>query len=115
MNVEEILKLIEAGFTAAEIRAMNAKAPEDKPKDSPEDKPKDSPEDKPKNSPEDKPKDNPEDKPLDNSALSALNNTVESLNNTVKALQEANIKNASRDSDGRESRAKTIQSFLESL
>ena len=107
MNVEEILKLIEAGFTAAEIRAMNAKAPEDKPKDSPEDKPK--------NSPEDKPKDNPEDKPLDNSALSALNNTVESLNNTVKALQEANIKNASRDSDGRESRAKTIQSFLESL
>lgn len=111
MNVEETLKLIEAGFTAAEIRAMDAKAPEEKPKDNPEEKPKDNPEEKPKDNTEEK----PEEKPLDNSALSALNTTVESLNNTVKALQEANIKNASRDSDGRESRAKTIQSFLESL
>ena len=46
MEFEKVMKLIDAGFTADEIRAMNAKA--EAPKDTPKEAPKEAPADRPK-------------------------------------------------------------------
>lgn len=82
MTPEETLKLIEAGFTADEIRAMVTPPGDPKPEDpKPEDpKPKD-------------PK--PEDPKTEVSAeITNLTEQIAKLNDTVVKLQEANIKNA---------------------
>ena len=56
MNKEEILKLVNAGYTKAEIEAMGSdQKPEEKPEDKPEVKPEDKPEVKPEEKPEVKP------------------------------------------------------------
>ena len=48
MNKEEILKLVNAGYTKAEIEAMGSdQKPEEKPEDKPEVKPEEKPEVKP--------------------------------------------------------------------
>ena len=54
MEFEKVMKLIDAGFTADEIRAMNAKA--EAPKDTPKEAPKDTPKEAPKEAPADRPK-----------------------------------------------------------
>ncbi len=57
MNKEEILKLVNAGYTKAEIEAMSSdQKPEEKPKEKPEEKPEEQPkEQKPEKKDEVKP------------------------------------------------------------
>lgn len=52
MNKEEILKLVNAGYTKAEIEAMGSdQKPEEKPEEKPEGKPEEKPEEKQKDKP----------------------------------------------------------------
>lgn len=56
MNKEEILKLVNAGYTKAEIEAMSSdQKPEKKPEEQPEKKPEEQPEKKPEEKEEVKP------------------------------------------------------------
>ena len=59
MEFEKVMKLIDAGFTADEIRAMNAKAeaPKETPKEAPKEAPKETPTDRPKEEAKEAPKD----------------------------------------------------------
>mgnify|MGYP003291520206 CR=1 FL=1 len=83
MNQDEVLKLIDAGFTADEIRGMSAKpeAGEPAPEGTPEPAPAPAP--------------TPEAKAPEVSAeIQNLTEQISKLNETVVKLQEANIKNA---------------------
>lgn len=78
MNHEEVLKLIDAGFCADEIRQMAEEKPEE-------------------GKPEEKPEETgaPEIKAPEVSAdIQSLTEQIGKLNETVIKLQEANIKNA---------------------
>lgn len=56
MNKEEIIKLVNAGYTKAEIEAMSSdQQPEKKPEEQPEKKPEEQPEKKPEQKDEAKP------------------------------------------------------------
>ena len=57
MKAEEILTLVRAGFTRADLAALGVVQPVDKPADKPVDKPVDKPADKPADKPTDKPVD----------------------------------------------------------
>ena len=61
MEFEKVMKLIDAGFTADEIRAMNAKA--EAPKETPKEAPKEAPKETPKEAPKEAPKETPTDRP----------------------------------------------------
>ena len=103
METEKVLKLIDAGFSAEEIRAMMQ--PQEKPEEKPEDQ-KEKPEDQ-KEKPEDQ-KEKPEDqkeKPEEKSAakqpesvndifMAELNKTLEAMNDTLKSIQSANIRHS---------------------
>lgn len=58
MEFEKVMKLIDAGFTAEEIRAMNAKAeaPKEKPTEAPKEAPKETPKEAPKEAPKEEAK-----------------------------------------------------------
>lgn len=101
MTADEVLKMLDAGFTVDEIRAMN----------NPEDKPKDPPEDKPKDPPEDKPKDPPEDKPDE---VAALKTKIGEMEKTIKDLQDANLKKNYQPAPD-DPVNKNIDDFLKSL
>ena len=80
MNQEEVLKLIDAGFTADEIRAMKTEpAGEEPPKEGEGAEP---------------PKDTEVKQPEVSSEIQNLTEQISKLNETVVKLQEANIKNA---------------------
>ena len=82
MNQEEVLKLIDAGFTADEIRAMKAEPAGEEPKpDSKEGEPNPTPDAGSK-------------APEVSSEIQNLTEQISKLNETVVKLQEANIKNA---------------------
>ena len=78
MNQEEILKLIDAGFSADEIRQMSAAKPEEAPEEKPEEKSTETNVNTPEVSTE----------------IQNLTEQISKLNETVVKLQEANIKNA---------------------
>ena len=103
MKGEEVLKLIDAGFSAEEIRAMSSDK-EDPPADT------STPKDESVAS-ETKVTETATETP---EAFKALNDTVKTLNDTVKALQEKNVKNASMESP-MDSVNKNINDFLNSL
>lgn len=81
MNADEALRLIEAGFTAEEIRKMSTEGAPD-----PDDKAK-QPETGAENS-------DKIEAPAISEEMKALTGEVQKLTETVKVLQEANIKNA---------------------
>lgn len=85
MNYEETLKLIDAGFTAEEIRKMAEEKPEDVPgaKDDAEGENKEP---------------GAEVKTEPSAEINSLTEQIAKLNDTVTKLQEANIKNASTGS-----------------
>lgn len=80
MDYKETLKLIEAGFTADEIRKMAEETPEDE--KAPEDKKE------PEGTPDEKKA------PEVSNEMQALSEEIAKLNDTVSKMQEMNIKNA---------------------
>ena len=107
MNIEDTLRLIDAGFTSDEIRAMatqEAKGPEDKGTGS-------------ESGAEDKEHESKVD-PQDSEEVQRLTAEITKLTDTVKALQESNIKNAgagSGDVKITDPVSEQIDSFLKQL
>ena len=82
MNIDDILTLAKAGYTAEEIKALNRKpeaVPEAEPEKAPEAKPEAVPEEKPEATPEAKPEAVPEIKSLFDNMLNELKGMREDL------------------------------------
>lgn len=103
MKSEEVLKLIEAGFTADEIRSMQDNKEESAGDASPAENSSTSEETKVEKAHEE-----------NNDPVKDLGDAVKTLNDTVKAIQENNIKNAHSESP-MDSVNKNINDFLNSL
>ena len=82
METEKVLKLIDAGFSAEEIRAMMQ--PQEKPEEKPEDQ-KEKPEEKSAAK-------QPES--VNDIFMAELNKTLEAMNDTLKSIQSANIRHS---------------------
>ena len=91
MTGDQVLKLLESGFTAEEIRKMQEPAPEPEPQPEPQTEPE--PERQQETAPE--PQKEPEPSETEK-RLGALETSIEKL---VKTLQESNLKNSSFQSD----------------
>lgn len=91
MTGDQVLKLLESGFTAEEIRKMQEPAPEPQPDPQPEPEPEPEPERQQEPAPEQQPEPSETEK-----RLGALETSIEKL---VKTLQESNLKKASFNSD----------------
>ena len=99
MNKEEILKLVNAGYTKAEIEAMNSdQKPEVKPEVKPEEKPEVKPEEKPEEQPEVKPE-KTEEKPAEASPFTP--EMITEFTGAINGLSEM-IKKSNMISDGYE-------------
>lgn len=86
MNLNEIFKLIDAGFTKSDILALaGSQQTETKPKEEPKPEPKPEPKEEPKPEPKPEPQETETDK-----LVKALGLQVEGL---TKALQASNIRN----------------------
>lgn len=106
MTCEETLKLIDAGFTADEIRKMES-APEGEPAGEPEGKPDG---DNPKEAANETQKGDP------NDVVAKLTAEITKLNETVSKMQETNLKNAkSGESSAGDPVKEQIDSFLKTL
>ena len=93
MTGDQVLKLLESGFTAEEIRKMQDPAPE--PQQDPQQDPE--PESQPERQQETAPEPQKEPEPSEtDKRLGALETSIEKL---VKTLQESNLKKASFNSD----------------
>lgn len=96
METEKVLKLIDAGFSAEEIRGM-MQPPKDQ-KEDPEKKPEDQKEksEDQKEKPEDQ-KEKPAAKQpesVNDIFMAELNKTLEAMNDTLKSIQSANIRHS---------------------
>ena len=89
MTGDQVLKLLESGFTVDEIRKMQEPAPE--PQQDPQPEPQKEQEPEPERQQETAPEPHETDKRLD-----ALETSIAKL---VKTLQESNLRNASFQSD----------------
>lgn len=106
MTIEEKIKLIDAGYTKAEIEEMAD--PQSEQTDSAADE----------NTEQNTAKENAqnEEKSEVNEQIKALNETVKTLTDTVKALQDSNIKNAKGEKpDTKSVIDETIKNFMESM
>ena len=110
MDIETITKLIDAGYTKAEIDALSAGATAPKSEDAGENNPPTGEEQAgagEKNASE-------INQPVEiTAAIEALNNTVAGLKETVKAMQDKNLANASTDKPKKDSINEAINSFME--
>lgn len=114
MDIETITKLIDAGYTKAEIDAMQAghDAGSEVNKGAGEENP---------NAGEEQSAPNEENASAVNNpveitaAIEALNNTVAGLKETVKAMQDKNLANASTDKPKKDSINEAISSFMENF
>lgn len=112
MDIETITKLIDAGYTKAEIDALSAGAGAPKGEDAGETNP-----------PTGEEQGNAGEKnageistPVEiGAAIEALTNTVAGLKETVKALQDKNLANASIDKPKKDSINDAINSFMENF
>lgn len=86
METEKVLKLIDAGFTADEIRSMIQPAadPEEKPAEVPEEQPA---------APEEKPAEKAPES-VNDIFMNELNKTLEKMNETLRDIQTANIRHS---------------------
>ena len=95
MTGDQVLKLLESGFTAEEIRKMQEPAPEPQPDPQPEPQKEQEPEPERHQEPAPEPPKDPEPSETDK-RLDALETSISKL---VKTLQESNLKNSSFQSD----------------
>ena len=97
MTGDQVLKLLESGFTAEEIRKMQEPAPEPPKDPQPEQEPEPEPEPEPERQQETAPEPQKEPEPSEtDKRLDALETSIAKL---VKTLQESNLKNSSFNSD----------------
>ena len=95
MTGDQVLKLLESGFTVDEIRKMQEPAPEPEPQPEPKPEPQTEPE--PERQQETAPEPQKEPEPSETEKrLDALETSISKL---VKTLQESNLKNSSFQSD----------------
>lgn len=105
MTSDEVLKLIDAGFTADEIRKMDAPVgapPVEETKPVEETTPVE------------------ETKPVEKSDINtdfmdSIKKTVDEINAKVKAIQDSNVKNAKESEEKHLSAADVVTSFMENL
>ena len=95
MTGDQVLKLLESGFTAEEIRKMQETAPEPQPDPQPEPQKEQEPEPERQQETAPEPPKDPEPSETDK-RLDALETSISKL---VKTLQESNLKNSSFQSD----------------
>ena len=102
MTANEVLKLIDSGFTADEIRAMGTEAPDTQTQP---------------DVPVDQPKEGEDKKDVTTDAnLSELTDSIKELKDTVKEMQAANIDKArGGKSDFEKSIQDRIKSFTDTL
>lgn len=93
MDVEKIMKLVDAGFTREEILNFTGGKPAEKPAEKPVKKPVE----KPVENPAEKPAETPTEKSNENEAL---NNILQEMKNVVLEIQKANIFRASLPGPG---------------
>lgn len=109
MDLETTLKLINAGYTKDEIAAMEAGSTEQEPPKQEQEPPKQETEQEP-------PKDPASVNGDVAATIKALTETVNGLNATVKAMQEANAKAANVQNNNTNDPIKAaMDSFLQSL
>ena len=112
MDIETITKLIDAGYTKAEIDALSAGAGAPKGEEQAESAPPAGEEQAgagEKNASE-------VNNPVEiGAAIEALTNTVAGLKETVKALQDKNLADASTDKPKKDSINEAISSFMENF
>lgn len=86
MELAQVTKLLDAGFTAAEIREMMQGTQQD-----PQPEPQPEPEIKPE--PETKPETKPEPEPQPDQTGQRLTNIENNISSLLKAIQESNVRN----------------------
>lgn len=87
MDLAQVTKLLDAGFTAAEIREMmQGTQPEPQPETQPEPETKPEPEPQPETKPE------PEPKPQPDQTEQRLTNIENNISSLLKAIQENNVR-----------------------
>ena len=101
MNGDEVLKLIEAGFTAEEIRKMDTAKATDEP--APESK-----------TDETKPVEEGKVEPdINTDFMDSIKKSIDDLTTKVKAIQEDNLKNAKIEPTKDLTAADVVKSFIE--
>ena len=109
LNGEEVLKLIDAGFTADEIRKMSETKEPSKSTDEPAPKGEESGEENTTPTGAISPD------PINTDFMDSIKKTMDDINNKVKALQDANIKKAEEKKTEHLSAADVVTSFMENL
>ena len=119
MNYSEVKELLEAGFTADEIRGMmnNPQNSQNNPQPAPqpdlEPQPDPEPQPEPKPAPQPEPKPAPQPKPVqDDPKFEALNNTMERL---IKTIQSSNLQNSHMETPSKDDINKQVDSIMSSI
>lgn len=112
MDITTITKLIDAGYTKAEIDALSAGEAAPKGEDAGETNPPAGEEQGDAGEKNASEVNNPV---KITAAIEALNNTVAGLKETVKAMQDKNLANASTDKPKKDSINEAISSFMENF
>lgn len=114
MDIETITKLIDAGYTKAEIDAMQAG--HDSGDSTDENAGETTPDAGEKQSAPNEKNASEVNNPVEiTAAIEALTNTVAGLKETVKAMQDKNLANASTDKPKKDSINEAISSFMENF
>ena len=106
MDLTQVTKLIEAGFTAQEIREMMQGTQQD-----PQPEPQPEPETKPE--PEPQPETKPEPQP--DQTEQRLTNIETSISSLLKAIQESNLRNDTQPGAGTKSMQELTDAAMASL
>ena len=97
MEIEKIMKLVEAGFTREEILNFTGGKPMERAAEKPMEKPAENSAEKPAENSAEKHAENQAEKPNENEAL---NNILQEMKNVVQEIQKANIFRASLPGPG---------------
>lgn len=106
MNGEEVLKLIDAGFTADEVRKMQTETAEPPATSEPQGSETKTSEVKPETE---------EQKDINTDFMDSITKAVSDLTDKVKAIQEHNVKSAVTPERKELSTDEVIKSFIESM
>lgn len=110
MDLTQVTKLLDAGFTAAEIREMmQGTQPEPQPETKPETETKPEPEPQPE--PETKPEPKPQPDPTEQ-RLTSIETSISSL---LKAIQESNLRNDTQPGAGTKSMQELTDAAMAAL
>ena len=120
LTLDQIITLQDKGFTYEQLQTLNemnvtvetpAPEPEKKPEPRPEKKPEAQPEKKPEPQPEKKPEPQPEQKG-DADVIGGLKSEITALTETIKAMQEQNVKAAQQEKKEELTADSIISSFM---